>query len=1146
MKRKWNIKKIGKAISVFSFLLVLVFSSLFTGIESVKAAEKHDVKVLNGTGRVTLNDPEGRVIYENMRQITADGAIAFCLDPETIVAQGRVYVSAEFKEGAIHDARGRRLSEDKIKKVKSIIFWNWDMSDDHSQENYAYTQLLVWEALGHRIVSLSDGVNFDGLASARNNYQKHATKTTSFNGNEYRIKVGESLTLTDTNENLQYLTFNEQTGWEFNQNGNTVTITPKANAKKVDAGIRNRKLESKSSANLLLTSPNAQTIVLFSDPYHVYSLITLIPIHPSTIKIKKVDDLGNPIPNVVFETSSREDFTGDDVYELTTNEKGEITDTWNREEGTKVYVREKSVPVGYRKSDEVKTVTLVANETQEVQFVNDRVNADLKLIKKDKETGKLLSGVVFETSTQEDFSSDVYELTTNENGEVTDTWNRGAVPIYIREKTALTGYVKSTEVRKVTLQVGKTTEVEFLNTKIRGSIKVVKVDADNQAKKLPGVVFALIQNGKEIATATTDKNGVALFANLLYGNYIVKEKSTITGYVLSSEEKAVMIDTNDKVVEIGNVVNQKIKGNVKIIKVDEYDVKMKLEGATFELRQGNKVIATATTNKQGEIIFPSVEYGEYTLVETKAPKGYHLNTKAFPITIHQHEQEFRVTAKNTPIVELQTTATIEEAKEIEKGGMITLEDEVAYKKLEIGVPHLVKGTLMDKKTNTPFLDGNGNSITAEQVFIPTTRNGIAKVTFTFDSELIKETTDIVVFENLLKNKRLLAVHAEIEDESQTVKVRVPKIKTTATINLEKEALKYGNITLEDKVEYEDLIIGKTYTLKGTLMNKETNAPFLDEKGNVIVATKTFTAKTNNGVETVVFTFDSSLIKQTTDLVVFENVRNDKKEVAVHADINDEGQTVKVRVPQMKTTATINEKKEGYVGGNITIKDVVKYTDLIRNKEYDTIGTLINKATGLPFLDEKGQPITATQTFTAEEENGFVELFFTFDSKLIKETTEIVVFEKMLHNNMEFLVHTDIHDKDQTVTIHKYGKVLVKKTDIATGELIRKGMVFGLYQNGKLVEEKEVSDGIAEFKVELNQDYEIKELKAPQGYLLSEEVVKVKLTGEEENLTKEFKYNNTLLPIIKKHVETNDEQSNIYFISVCISLVGFFLLRRKSV
>ena len=100
----------------------------------------------------------------------------------------------------------------------------------------------------------------------------------------------------------------------------------------------------------------------------------------------------------------------------------------------------------------------------------------------------------------------------------------------------------------------------------------------------------------------------------------------------------------------------------------------------------------------------------------------------------------------------------------------------------------------------------------------------------------------------------------------------------------------------DTVEYKHLVPGKEYTIKGILMDKSTNEPFKVD-GKEITSEVTFTPEEPNGEITVSFTFDASGITQATELVVFETLYRDGIEIATHADIEDEGQTVTITVPE---------------------------------------------------------------------------------------------------------------------------------------------------------------------------------------------------------------------------------------------------------
>ena len=158
-----------------------------------------------------------------------------------------------------------------------------------------------------------------------------------------------------------------------------------------------------------------------------------------------------------------------------------------------------------------------------------------------------------------------------------------------------------------------------------------------------------------------------------------------------------------------------------------------------------------------------------------------------------------------------------------------------------------------------------------------------------------------------------------------------------------------------------------------------------------------------------------VITETTDVVVFESLYREDVEIAVHADIEDEGQSVKVYVPEIKTTASIDGKKDITTAGKVTIEDVVSYTNLIPGTEYTIRGTLMNKATGEVFT-VNGETITAEVKFTPKGRNGEVKVKFVFDASGITKSTSLVVFESLYRDDVEITTHKDIEDKDQTVTI----------------------------------------------------------------------------------------------------------------------------------
>ena len=360
-------------------------------------------------------------------------------------------------------------------------------------------------------------------------------------------------------------------------------------------------------------------------------------------------------------------------------------------------------------------------------------------------------------------------------------------------------------------------------------------------------------------------------------------------------------------------------------------------------------------------------------------------------------------------------------------------DTVEYHNLVPGKTYVVKGTLHVKKTDDEgkvteeeLLDAEGNPVTSEAAFTPDRADGKVDVTFTFDTRSLKEGTEIVVFESLEKNGVELAAHADVKDRGQTVTVTHPEIGTTASdgVDGDKTIVSDDETEIIDTVEYTGLIPGKAYVVKGTLHVKKTDdegevteEPLLDAEGNPVTSETSFTPKKADGKVDVVFHIDSRLIPHNTEVVAFESLEREGVEIAVHADVKDKGQTVKVKHPIIKTSALdgIDGDKNIVTDDESVIVDTVKYTGLIPDKEYTLKGTMYSKKSEKP-LEVDGEPVTAQTTFTPEAEDGEVEVTFTFDTRSIEDKTDLVVYESLEREGVEIASHKDIDDEKQTTTV----------------------------------------------------------------------------------------------------------------------------------
>ncbi len=379
--------------------------------------------------------------------------------------------------------------------------------------------------------------------------------------------------------------------------------------------------------------------------------------------------------------------------------------------------------------------------------------------------------------------------------------------------------------------------------------------------------------------------------------------------------------------------------------------------------------------------------------------------------------------------EIRTTATIDGEKTAQPAEQITITDTVEYSGLTAGQEYKLVGVLMDKETGEPLLIGEGeehSQVTSEATFTPTEASGTIDVLFTFDASALTGKA-VVVFETLYIGEEEVTSHTDIEDEGQTVTfVEGPKIGTTATVDGQHTAEPTGEIAIVDVVEYTGLTPDGTYTISGVLMDKATGEPLLVDNAEVTAEVE-FTPESADGTVELTYTLDASSLAGTS-IVVFETLYSDGVEIAAHADINDENQTVEITEPEkptLGTTATVDGQHTAEPTGKITIVDVVEFTGLIPGETYTVSGVLMDKATGEPLLVD-GAEVTAEVEFTPESADGTVELTYTLDASVLAGTT-IVVFETLYSDGVEIAAHADINDEAQTITIEPRGGLLIQKT-----------------------------------------------------------------------------------------------------------------------
>ncbi|MDU5208701.1 MAG: SpaA isopeptide-forming pilin-related protein [Clostridium sp.] len=336
-----------------------------------------------------------------------------------------------------------------------------------------------------------------------------------------------------------------------------------------------------------------------------------------------------------------------------------------------------------------------------------------------------LAGAVFE----------VYDSEENLKGTIkTNSQGKGSLgnleygEYTLVEKIAPLGYVLSSDRITVNVNSEGITYKTITNTKILGKINILKVDGADEGVKLSGAVFEVKDSeGTVVDTITTDENGVGTSKELPYGSYTVAEVSAPSGYELSGESKNVTIDSNGQIIEL-TFKNSKLLGSIAIEKVDSEDSEIKLKGAEFKvLNSDGEEVGNIVTGEDGKGSLGSLAYGEYTVIETKAPDGYELSLDLVVVEVNSKAVVYK-TITNTKILGKINILKVDSADENIKlpGAVFEVKD--------------FQGTVVDTITT----DENGVGTSKE---LPYGSYTVAEVSAPSGYELSEESKNVTIDSN---------------------------------------------------------------------------------------------------------------------------------------------------------------------------------------------------------------------------------------------------------------------------------------------------------------------------------------------------------------------------------------------------------------
>lgn len=566
-------------------------------------------------------------------------------------------------------------------------------------------------------------------------------------------------------------------------------------------------------------------------------------------------------------------------------------------------------------------------------------------------------------------------------------------------------------------------------------LKIVKTDAETGKQiPLPCSFQLLDEQGKLVTwtshypeeqvmdTWTANERGELTLPMLLeQGDYTIVEVEAPYGYVKELEGKTFTVDAEYKgwddplTIEFANMPQ---KATITVAKSDGYtgepvdeSVYIVKAAETIQTPDGTvrahegEIVAMLTTGTDGKATTPELYLGTYTVYEAKAKDGYALDVVEKTVTLEYAGQDVAVYDHEEAVTDMPThpeilkvdaldhetplpgakfhiwndEGTFDEEMTTDEEGMISLvyAKHGSYHIQEVEAPEGYAISDVDEESNPTVIDFKVN----DQGMVEWDELGAMAQKWTFE------------LENMPKTMKTTATDADSGTH---------------------EGQAREELTIVDAIEYTGLVPGCEYTATGVLMDKATGEPALDDEGNQIAASTTFTAEESCGTVEVTFTFRGASFAGK-HLVAFEAMEFEDAEYMVHADIDDVDQAVKVVDIATQARDGITETSEGTVTESGKLIDTIAYTGLTPGVEYRIFTTLIDKTTGNLLLGDDGLPKVGTMDFTPESADGTVDVTVEMDTTGLAGKS-VVFFEKLADIDESIIaVHEDIDDEGQTVT-----------------------------------------------------------------------------------------------------------------------------------
>ena len=790
------------------------------------------------------------------------------------------------------------------------------------------------------------------------------------------------------------------------------------------------------------------------------------------------------------------------IETIITDENGDAYTQNNLPYG-KYIVKETKTPADYETSvdftfsitEDESEVEEIAKKTKHIVVNNEQLETYIKLIKKDQNTGKLvtLNSTTFEIKA----TKDIYDRATNKI-----IFKKGET---ISQKVGNTTYTSfTTNADNIVVPDNSyhsnNDNMAEVTTPLKlpvGSYEITELKVPDGFLQLESPITFEIKNIKDY---DTDKDGDFI-------KEIVVENEQPTGTINLDKTIAIREDVDTSLVDISDLSGIEFKLTAKEDIIDKAD-------GSLIYKKGQE-IKTYNLSKDGKLTITDLPMGIYEIEETKTLDGLILNTTKYEVKFEQKDLTTKVydsqldVSNDTTLVEFSKT-DITGDKELPGAKLQVIDEDgnIIDEWTSTESTHKIEGLKVGSEyTLKEEIAPDGYVISNEVKFTIKDTNEIQKVNMK-DKIVSMSKVDIGGEEIEGAKIQVFDKNNNLIDEWTSTKEphKIKNLKENETYRLHEEIAPDGYVkatdiefTVSDKKENEHIeLIDKVVEIsKENISGEEIEGAELeviDEEGNVVDKwTSTKEPHQVKGLE-------------------------EGKKYKLHEEV-----AIGNYVKASDVEFTVSEDKETQKVVMIDKLVEVTKTDLTTGEEIE--------GAELEVIDEEGNVV---DKWTSTKEPHQVKGLEEGKTYILKETTAPYGFE--ITEEIKFVVTTDketqkVEMKDMPILKN----VKIVKIDSQTKETIKDKFTFAIYEDPEctiLIKEVQSNkeEGTALFEDLRYGIYYIKETKAPTDYELSNKIVKVEINDkgifvddeqvEEKENTIEFSFENKKIEVPKTGDESN--------------------------